>query len=433
MLNRNIDESSKKNIVLSVIARILNVSVGIVSVNIYLLYLGNKQYGLWMTVFSIASWVSMGDLGIGQGLRNELAKAYAENNEKKQQELVSTAFFMLLKISFVIYIFLTILCETLICLDIIDNSIRLPIHITNFFMCVVFVFGVFDSVTHSYQLSYISIFTQFFIGILNLIIILLLLLCNVPSNLVIFALIYGFSNIFVYYIYMHVVLKKIGFGIKAKKINSSYNESIISLGIMFFLLQICGLILYSTDNVIINKIFGSEEVTRYSIITKVYNTGDMLFSIFLISLWSAVTYQFSLNNIQWIRDKIKHLLKIWLLYIMGIVVVAVFFNDIVKIWLGSNSVCYSKDIILIFSLYSAFCMFGAIFVNVANGMSLVKYQLVIAIIEAFLNIPLSIFLAINCNMGIAGVKLATLICCFGSNVVTPIYITYYLSRINNKR
>ena len=41
---------------------------------ILLNYLGNEKYGLWATLLSVINWVNYFDVGIGNGLRNLLAK-----------------------------------------------------------------------------------------------------------------------------------------------------------------------------------------------------------------------------------------------------------------------------------------------------------------------------------------------------------------------
>lgn len=428
MQKEDIDIKFKKNIVFSIIVKGASVLLGLITVNIYLRYLGSTNYGLWITISSIASWAAMGDLGIGNGLRNELAKAYADKEINKQQELISTAIIALIKVSIAIFVILSMVSEILIGFRALESSVRFPLYITNAFMCFNFVLGIFSSVSHAYQLSYYSSFSQLLYTSLNVLIVWMLIFTGSQSNLIIFAIINGLSNTTAHIFLLISVLYRAKISINLRKINKSYIQPIMSIGGQFFLLQLCGLVLYSTDNIIINGLFGSEDVTVYSIITKVYNTGETLFSILLVSLWSAVTYQYSLRNYTWIISKIKSLLKIWKLFVIGVIIVSIWFNLLIKLWLREQAVTYSWNIIALFAVYSSAGTFGAIFVNTANGIGIIKLQLIMAISEAILNIPLSIFLAKNCGMGTMGVKFATLICNLGSNVVMPIYVWNFLKR-----
>lgn len=426
MQKNEIDIRFRNGIVFNVAIKGLSILLGLITVNIYLSYLGSSNYGLWITISSIASWAAMGDLGIGNGLRNELAKAYANNDTYKQQELISTAVSTLTKVSAAILILLSATSEVLIYFGILEHSVRGALYVTNIFMCINLVLGIFSSVAYSYQMSYYPSLSQLVYTGLQVFIVWLLVICGAKSNLLLFAIVNGASNMAAHGLLIFALRYKTKLMFHFRKVNPVYRKSIMGIGTQFFILQLCGLVLYSTDTVIIKGLFGNDQVTAYSIITKVFDTGDALFSILLISLWSAVTYQYSLKNFRWITDKIKGLLKIWVIYSAGVVFVAVFFNAIIRIWLRQNAIEYGFGIIGIFAIYSIAGRFGAIYGNVANGMGIIKLQLLMSVIEAVLNVPLSIFLATFCGMGIMGVKAATLVCNTGANIVIPIYISRLL-------
>ena len=55
-------------------------------------YLGKTEYGIWLTLASILSWLINLDFGLGNGLRNKLAEALALNDIKLARIYVSTAY-----------------------------------------------------------------------------------------------------------------------------------------------------------------------------------------------------------------------------------------------------------------------------------------------------------------------------------------------------
>ena len=79
-------------------------------------------------------------------------------------------------------------------------------------------------------------------------------------------------------------------------------------------------------------------------------------------------------------------------------------------------------------MFSVFQTFGSIYVNVANGLGRIKLQIICSVIGAIVNIPLSIFFAKGLGLGLVGIKLATIICCFGSMFLVPIDIIRYLKK-----
>ena len=425
----NVDLAYKKNVVLSIAIKIGTALLSLITVNVYLGYLGSVQYGLWLTITSVASWIGMGDLGIGNGLRNELAKAYAAKDTKKQEDLIGNSLNAFVKLSCILFLILSVISEGMFLTGVLERELRVPLYITNFFTCISFVLGIFGTVAHAYQLGYLASGTALGCSLLNVFFVFMIAKLGGNASLVLFAVIMGISGILSNLILFFLLNRKTGLKIAiSRNINRKIFKVVTNVGIQFFILQLCGLILYSTDNVIINNLFGGEEVTRYSIITRVYNTGDNLFSILLVSLWSATTYQYSLGNYTWIENKIKQLLLYWLGYSVGVVIVSIGFNRIVQIWLGENAMIYDPRMILVFAVCSIAGMFGSIYVNVCNGIGIIRLQMIMSAIEAVINIPLSVFLAQNMGLGIMGVKIATLICCTGANVVMPVYITRFLKK-----
>lgn len=407
----------------------IGIVLGLFYTSLVLTYLGHSLYGMWITISSIAAWSGYGDLGIGNGLRNQLAVAVAENDELKQKRLIVTAGYTLSKLAGIMFALLTIISEIMFSIGILEASLRIPMHITNAFFCVDLFLGVARSSAYGFQLSWLTSLAQTGTILLRIVAIGLLVWAESVPGLVQFSVVNGICGILGNVIIIFILLNKIEWKKKTELRQYKYPEyekSISALGIRFFILQLACLILYSTDNVIINKFLSSEAVTEYSLITKVYTTGENLYSIVLISLWSAVTYAMTQGNYAWIKKSIRKLLLVWVVFSVGVVVVSVALNYIMHLWLGENTVYYDTPLILLFALYTITSAFGSIFVNVTNGLGRLKVQTYFAIAEAIVNIPLSIFFATTCGMGIFGVKLATWICCVGSIVFVPIDVIRYL-------
>lgn len=433
-MSENLDKFTKevhRNNYLNVIWRVGGILLSLLFTRYNIVYLGASLYGLWLTIASVTSWANLGNLGIGNGLRNELSKAIAQEDAEKQRNLIWTAVSLLSKLSMAIFVILAIVCEVLFATDILDSSLRVPMYITNIFFCVSFILGISRSVALSYQLSWLTTYSQTLIVIFNLSAVLLLMVSGVTPNLVIYAILMGVGTLLGNVLIIFNLRKKINENLHGDYRGHyipQHRNSILNVGLQFFVLQICCIILYSTDNVIINKLFDSVQVTKYSVIHSVYYTGEGLFAIFLVSLWSAVTFAVEKGEYSWVKKEVRILLKIWGLYSMGVIGVSVFFNPIVKIWLGTEAMFYEPSLVAMFAIYTILTQFGAIYVNVTNGLGRIKLQMICSVIGAILNIPLSIFLAATCEMGLKGILLGTLICCIGSWVLVPFDIIQLLSK-----
>lgn len=421
------NDNYNKNVILNYLFKVIAILLGLLNTKLTLKYLGPSSYGLWVTITSVINCMSSGDLGIGNGLRNELAKAYGKCDVKQQRQLIAAAVHNLNKLAVVLMIIILILCEILFNTDILVCFVRIPTYITAIFFCINLVLGIAQSIVLGYQNSWLNS-CAICLGQLSSILFLGgFIYSGIDTNLIFFAILNGlcttFSNLF-----LICILRSENIFIFNKKSNydKSIQKSIMNTGVRFFGIQLCSVILYSTDSLIINKILNSEMVTKYAIISKIYDTGTNLFSILLIALWSAVTYHIAQNNYQWVKRKIRQLLVFWSAFSVGVIIVSLLFNSIIEIWLGKQSIYYEPELVAVFGLYCIITALSSIFANVLNGMGIIKLQLLLAIIEAVLNIPMSIFFAVNCDMGILGVKLATLFCVIATAIIIPVQVAALL-------
>lgn len=421
-----------KNVLLNYILRGIGIFLGLFSTRLNLQYLGISLFGVWATIASIASWINYGDFGIGNGLRNHLTDAFAKNDVDKQKALIFTGTIILLLVTIFLFLSLIIISEIIFYFKIMDSSYRIPLYITNFFFSLDLFLGIGRSIAYAQQKSWLTSFAQTFTVLFRIVSVFILILLQVnTASLILFSIVSGLGGVFGNILLLLVLY--INFGKSFfKGIRQFYDKnikkSIVGLGLKFFALQISCLILYSSDNLIINKLISSASVTKYELITKIYNTGDSLFSIFLISLWSAVTYAMSKSDFGWIKKEMKRLICFWCFYSLGVICVSLFINVFIKIWLGSTEIYYEFPLVMLFAFYEIIHGFSAIFVNITNGMGRLKFQLPLAVIGAIGNIPLSVFFANYLGWGIFGVKLATLICCMGSWICISVDVVYFVNK-----
>lgn len=422
-------DNYQRNVAMNYVVKVLGIVFSLLSTRITINYLGNNLYGLWVTIASVVSWMSSGDFGVGNGLRNRYAEAYAKGDEERQKVLLATGVSTLTKISGLLLVAGLFLCEILLWFGVLQPELRAPMDITVVFFCFNLILSVSQSVAYGQQKSWYVSLAGTGMTIASLLAILLLKMMGVSANLVLFSVVHGLCSI-IPNIALIGLLKKQGTNLihlgMLQDARKDIQKDIMGVGMNFFGIQICSIILYSTDNLIINYLIGGEAVTKYSVITKIYDTGQNLFSIMLIALWSAVTYQVAQNNISWVKKKIRQLLGIWLLYVMGVIGVSLMLNPIVKIWIGAEAQYYEPAIIILFAVYGITISFSAIFVSVTNGMNQIKAQLIVAAIGAAANIPLSIYFANNLGMGLFGIKLATLIAAILTAIVIPVQVWWIL-------
>lgn len=421
-----------KNVLLNYILRGMGIFLGLFSTRLSLKYLGISLFGVWATIASIASWVNYGDFGIGNGLRNYLADAFAKNDVDKQKSLIFTGTKILLILTVFLFLCLIIISEIIFYFKIMDSSYRIPLYITNFFFSLDLFLSIGRSIAYAQQKSWLTSFAQMFTVLFRITgVFILILLQSNTGNLILFSVVSGLGGLFgniLLLLVLYVSFDKSFFKNIRQFYDKNIKKNIVGLGLKFFVLQVSCLVLYSSDNIIISRLISSAAVTKYDLITKIYNMCNNLFSILLISLWSAVTYAISKSDFKWIKKEIKRLICFWGLYSLGVIIVSLFINVFVKIWLGTTEIYYEFSLVMLFAFYEIINGFGSIFVNITNGMGRLKIQLPLVVIGAISNIPLSIFFAHYLGWGIFGIKLATLLCCMGNWICVPVDIVYFINK-----
>jgi len=86
------------------IAKILAMSIPLVTIKITYDYLGEELYGLWGAVTSFFALFQVADLGLGNGLKTRLSQVQGRDNLTLSRKLISSTFAMLLVVAILLII-----------------------------------------------------------------------------------------------------------------------------------------------------------------------------------------------------------------------------------------------------------------------------------------------------------------------------------------
>jgi O-antigen/teichoic acid export membrane protein len=406
-----------------------------VLVPLTLKYLGTVEFGLWLTISSVITWFSFLDFGIGNGLRNKLAEEFAGKSLEKARIYISTAYAMfgtgtliLCVIFFFVYRFINW-----------SEVFNAPLYLKeklNLLLIIVFVLfslqlllKLIYAVNQADQRPAVNGFISAVISIFS-VLFLLIIYKTASADIVLLGT--GLSIIPVVILLIATLILFVKFYKTLvpgfKYIQMKYSRGLAKLGLKFFIIQIAGLIVFSTDNMIIVQIFGPSEVTTYNIAYKLFYFVPIFFSIILTPLWSAYTEAYVTNDFQWIRNSTSKIIKIWAALSLGVVLFVFASSAIYKIWVGGN-VKIPFYLSAVMGLFVILSNWNNIFTYFLNGVGKIQLQIYSSIFIAVINIPLSIYFAKNLGMGITGVMAATCVCIAIGSAWAP--LQYY--KIINKK
>jgi O-antigen/teichoic acid export membrane protein len=102
--NRGVERYRRAGITASssFVAKALNILISFLSVPLTIHYLGSEQYGVWLTISSLLTWMALTDFGLsGNALVNVLAESSGRDDLETARQYASSAFWVLTCISLI--------------------------------------------------------------------------------------------------------------------------------------------------------------------------------------------------------------------------------------------------------------------------------------------------------------------------------------------
>lgn len=409
------DVKLKKNALVSLLLKGASMFISLLLVPLTLSFLTSYEYGVWLTINSILIWINYFDIGLGNGLRNKLTEAISLNNYNLAKTLISTTF-CLLTIIIIVLSFVYGVINIFLDWNDILNTKENPIKDLNEIIlivfslcCLQFVLKVVGVVFQSYQMPMVNDFIVFLGQFFSLIYIYILTL-TYSSNFNFAFLTIGYAlipNLVLFVFLPYTFLKKYPqLCPSIKLIDFKYGKSLMNMGWQFFLLQIACLVLYQSSNILIARLFSPAEVTPYNISFKYINISYMIFSIVMAPLWSAITDAYVRKDFYWIKASVEKMQKLWFLSVFAVFGMLLVSNYVFYYWIGGE-VYIPFSLTALLAIYNILLMWNLIFSTFSNGISQLSIQIRIAIVQATLFIPFSVFF--SKWIGINGVALGLVV------------------------
>ncbi|HXD94661.1 MAG TPA: MATE family efflux transporter [Bacteroidia bacterium] len=426
---------TKKNILASVLIKGVSVLTSFILVPLTINYLTPVNYGIWLTLYSIISWFGLLDIGLGNGLRNKFAESVASGDKNAARTYLSTAYVMLGMIMGVACVLFLIINHYLNWAEILNVSEEKAIELTRVTtiifssFCLQLVVKLISAVLLADQKTAISGALNTVSSILSLLVI-FILTKTTQGSLIYMAITIGVINVIVPFIASAWFYKTYykDYAPSFKFVDFRYGKKLMTVGVMFFLFQSTALIVVATDNIIITRMFGAEEVTPYNIALKYFTPITLVFTIISAPLWSAYTESFAKKDIEWIKRITGKMVRIWFLMVLAVVPMILLSGFAYELWVGKE-IKISTRLTIWMALYTLLASWNQIFGNFINGVGKFRVGFYISIFTAIINIPLCIVLAKYTNWGVSAIIAASCISLVPDIVLMPIQ---YLKIIRNK-
>lgn len=438
----NMDENSKivlKNGTSSLLIKGSSLIIAIFTTPAYMRYFDNNAVlGVWFTALSVLAWVFYFDFGIGNGLRNILAKLITSGEHKSAKSYVSSAYIFLGILTFIIgAIFLTFVWIinwnsffNIDASELSKNTLKIAMLITVTGILIQFILRLINSILLAAQKSFIP-------NLLSMItstsLLFFVVICNhldKNNNIISLALFYilavNIPLIIISFTTFSFSLKK--YRPSFKCFNFQHAKETLKLGGSFLYLQIAGIIVGHTSvTFLITRLISPETVVSFNVYDKIYNQVYVIFLLILFPVWSATTKAYTEKKYSWIKKTLNIYTLLALALFLFQFLLLPFMQYIFNIWLGDVSIIAETNTQLINIMYNGVLLFYSLTATFCNGIGQIKKQVLWMSIGAALVIPLSLF-AIKINSHFTSILIAKALALLPYVIIQFIWLNRFLRK-----
>jgi O-antigen/teichoic acid export membrane protein len=382
------------------IARAVSAAVQIAIVPLLLNYLGVEVFGFWVTVCSLVIFAQVADLGLSNGMVNEVARLSQVSAKNGLHVFLVTRYRILFLISISTAVFGFFVSNYINWRQVLsvpqaisDDSLKASL------------FGVFLAVAiqvtvNANQQVWLGMQKGVYNGIsmgvgafLNLGAIVSCIKLGASLHWLVISSVIG--SIIAQTISTFCMLAAVGLrlpNICRTSFKFREGRNILRENRGFLMMQVCGLLSYNLDIFLISHFIGGSGVAEYSIVMRLFSMPTLVLSLLLSGLWPVVARAQAAGDFLWINKNFSRTLGLSLLLSITAAFLLYLKNDyLISVWTKS-SVMPSQNLLVGFAIWVVLTAIGGNLATYMNGIGEISYQAKLSIISAFFNVMASLVL-----------------------------------------
>jgi O-antigen/teichoic acid export membrane protein len=342
----------------SFVTKALNVVISFLSVPLTVHYLGAERYGVWLTISSLLTWMTMSDFGLaGNALINVLAEASGKDDREGAQHYSASAFWALTGVGILTGLVATATFRFIPWREVFQVSASMSTHelqlacaLTLGFLVLNFPLSMQQSIYSAYQDGFLANIWGIAANSLALLALVTVSRSHGGLPQLVLALsgtraAVGIANFFFLYRRYHW-LKPSPSAVRCVK-------RLFSLGSKYLVTQLASLGIYQSQPMIITQTMGPKYVVIFVVAYKIIALPMDLAYMATAPFISAFGEAKARMEWGWIKDAYMKANKASLMFGLPILaVLAVFAKPIIRIWAGPAAVP-STSLIVGLTLYTA--------------------------------------------------------------------------------
>ncbi|MHB1865679.1 MAG: lipopolysaccharide biosynthesis protein [Acidobacteriaceae bacterium] len=398
----------------SIGSRGISIAVSAISIPLTVRYLGAEMYGVWVTIGTTLAMLAVMDLGIGNTLTNSISEAYALGSKQLAGLYTASAFWMMFTLALFLGVIGYPLWRVLNFGSIFNihnpfaiQQSRDAVGVAYLIFLLGLPVGLINKILGGYQQLQIANYFSVAGAVLSLFAI--VATTYFRAGLVVLVLAYSGSLLLTDMICMFWLFLsyKPWLFPSLSKVHLATAKQILSFGGMFFLLQLSGLVVFNSDNLVIAHFMGPRQVTPYNVTWRLVGYAGILQNLVMPALWPAYSEAIVRGDATWVRSTYRRTMWVTMLFASAFCLVFLFLGrPFIRIWASSAAVPSEGLLIAmcVWTLISTMMNNEATLLVAANE---IRLQTALSLVAAAVNLFLSIILVQR--IGAIGVILGTIV------------------------
>lgn len=385
------NDKDERNLIMQIfmafIVKGLSLIISFFSMPLYISFFDNDEVlGVWYTILAMLSWINICDLGLGNGLRNRLTEALSIGDEENAKTYVSSSY------ASMVVIILPIIFIIVVLIRFVDLNVFFNIHhslispkvlrqgITVLLIGVAFSFVLrtVNMIIYAIQKSAVNNWVSLITSVLPFIYIVFTQGGTVEENFLTLTFVHVLAInlpllLVTILLFRSKNLRAISPSITYCKVDIA--KSMLTLGIQFFLAQVFFMILNSTNEIMIIKLFSAADVVQYSVYHRLFTMIGSLFMLALTPLWSKVTKDLAQKKYRKIQITNRLLYGVAGIATLLEFAIVPFLQFIINIWLRDEAIKVNYFTGVSFALFGSIYIFNIVLTTVSNGIGKLQTQI----------------------------------------------------------
>lgn len=386
-------------------------------------FLGTERFGLWLLLGSFLTWGGLVDLGLGNSLTTEVARADGREDRRASRVLIASAFFPILVISLVasllfagVYPFLPWPRLLNVTGDVAINEAGAAVAVTAGVFAARLPLGIVSRVYAAYQEAYRYQIWSGAAVVLSIVGLTIAIICH-ASLPVLLAAFFGTGLLGdLGAAWDAVARRKTWPAPRLRDFEWGMARSLLSTGLMFWLTQIAGILLLQTDLIVVSRLFGADAVADYGVALRLFSVVGMVQMAFAASLWPAYAEALERRDSPWVSRTFSRSFVLSLAWALvascGLVA---FGGPVVQLLVAGKGVP-TRGLLAAMGTTAVIFAIAQSFAMLLNGLGEVRIQAWLGLLSGAFNVLAS--LVLGHLIGPVGVPLATTLAMMASLLVS---------------